>query len=563
MNDAHKQNSIVTLEVILYAILLCVGFVFRLGALGQKGLSDHEAKYALQAYRLSVNESTGISGEPGYLGMATGLFKITDANNFTSRIFSGVFGTLLILVPALFRKYLGKVPALVLATFLVFDPGMISLSRTAASSMMGITCFFAGVGFLINRRQILASLSWGFFLSAGTSIWIGALVFLIIFFAFKSESDKDRERLQINWLELIVPGAVLFVVVTTQFMATPRGISGFGTSFVEYIQSWKQTPQVTLGLFIIEVILLQLPMLVIGFVGIVRGIIKKDKIVLFLATWWGLALISILVNPSRNPLQLGWVTLPLLTIAAITITNFFAKVRFDNPWIGFGQIVFSFLMFAVTFLYLLNITNFPELDPILYRNKLLAVFLPLILLAAITGLFTWGWSSQSAKSGLLISLITLGVVVFLSSGWNATHWTSSSSLNLWKTEYSITGERLLINELNDLAKWTSGQTNTLDIEVSGLELPSLEWSLRNFDTVSNSSQVNKNTTSEVIITSLSSSFEPGASYRGQLVKWAQRPDVSVFTVWDWIKWLIYKDSPVQTQDIIVWVRNDLFKGVAP
>jgi hypothetical protein len=308
---------------------------------------------------------------------------------------------------------------------------------------------------------------------------------------------------------------------------------------------------------------MQLPMLVIGIVGMIKGIVQKDKIVLILATWWGLALIPVLLNPTRNLLQLGWVTLPLLTIVSITVTSFLAKVRFDNPWIGYGQIVFSFLMFSITFLYLLNVTNFPELDPILYRNKLLAVFLPLILLAAITGLFTWGWSSQSAKSGLLISLLGLGIMVFLSSGWKATNWTYPSSMSLWNNAHNITGYRILDNELKDLAKWTNGKDGALHIEVSGISLPSIDWTLRQFDQVGYSTQVNKNTTREVIITSTSLAFEPGASYRGQKIIWSQQPDVSVFTVWDWIKWLIYRDSPVQTQEIIMWVRNDLFKGVAP
>jgi hypothetical protein len=504
-----------------------------------------------------------IGGEPGYIGLTAGLFHLFEANDFTARIFSVLFGSLLILVPILFRSYLGKGTTLVLTALIVFDPGMITLSRTAASSIMGMTCFFAGFGFLINRRQILASLSWGLFLSAGTSIWIGALVFLIIYLSLNPFINQDSEHLKINWQKMIVPGAALLVIITTQFMNYPNGLSGIGSSLEEYFRSWQQQQQVTLGVFFIEMILLQLPMLSISLVGMVKGILQKDKIVLFMATWWGLNLILVLLNPTRNPLQLGWLTLPLLTVASMTITRFFSNVRFDNPWIGYGQIVFSFLMFAVTFLYLLNVTNFPELDPILYRNKILAIFLPLILLAAITGLFTWGWSSQSAKSGLLISLLVLGIVVFLSSAWKATNWTSPSSMSLWKNGQSVTGDQLLKNELNDLAKWTSGQSGTLDIEVSGISMPSLDWALRNIKEVSYSSQVNKNTAKEVIITSTSTIFEPGASYRGQLIKWSQQPDLSLFTVWDWIKWFIYKDSPVQTQDIIVWVRNDLFKGVVP
>ena len=561
--DQHKLTLPATFETGIYILLIVLALGFRFGMLGATGLADQEATHALQALELSRGTGTIIGGQPGYVGLTTVLFTVFSGNEFWARFWSAVFGSGLVLVPVLFRKYLGKVPALVLAGLIVIDPAMISLSRTAASSIMGITCFFAGLGFFVNRRPILASLFWGVFLSAGTEIWIGVFAFFVSFFAFKSVFDLNEEKIQINWKKLVFPGIVFAIVITSQLMIHPNGISGIGTSLAVYFQSWQVNESIDLGHFLIESILLQLPLILFGLAAAISGLIRKDKLTGFLATWWALAFITVLLNPSRNTLLLGWATIPLLCLTAILLTKFFSTIRFDSKWIGIGQIVFSFFMIATSFFYLMNITNSPEVDPILFRNKLVAVFLPLILLIAITGLFTWGWNSPSAKNGLLTTLSVLGVMMLFSNGWKAAGWTSLIQMQLWKTDRTVTGDQILLKELSDLGRWTSGQANGLEIEVSGIKSPSIDWALRNFSHVTHSGQVNQNTTTQVLITSTDIQFGTAASYRGQKIVWSQTPDILNMKIWSWIKWLVYRQAPLQSQEVLLWARNDLFKETIP
>lgn len=559
----QKSNLNATFETGIYLVLLLIAILFRFGSLGTPGLSDWEATHALQALELSRGMATIIGSQPGYVGLTTGLFSIFAANEFWARFWPAVFGSFLVLIPLLFRKHLGRVPALVLAGLITIDPLMISLSRNAASSIMGITCFLAGIGFFLNRKPILSSLSWGVLISAGTEIWIGVFAFLISFFAFKSAFDLNEEKIQFSWKKLIIPGVALGILITSQLMIHPNGISGIGTSLAAYFQSWQDSKTIDLGHFLLESLLLQLPLILFGMVAAVSGLIRKDKLIGFLTTWWAIAFITVLINPLRNTLLLGWASIPLLCLTAKLLTKFFTEVRFDSKWIGIGQIVFSFFMVATAFFYLMNITNSPEVDPILFRNKLVAVFLPLILLIAITVLFTWGWNSPSAKNGLLTTLAVLGVLMIISNGWKATGWTSPIHMQLWKTDKTVTGDRILMTELSDLGRWTSGQANGLEIEVSGLFSPSLDWALRNIKEVTHSDQVNLNTTSEVLITSTGSQFGAAASYRGQKITWSQTPDIYNMTMWAWIKWLVYRQAPLESQEVLLWARNDLFKGTTP
>jgi hypothetical protein len=280
---------------------------------------------------------------------------------------------------------------------------------------------------------------------------------------------------------------------------------------------------------------------------------------MFLATWWGLSFILVLINPSRNLLHLGWTTVPLIILAAKLITTFIKNLKFDNNWIGLGEFIFAMVMLAMSFFYLMNIINFPEIDPTLYRNKFIALFLPLVLLFAITGLFTWGWNTYSAKNGLLSTIILLGLITMFSEGWKATGWISPIDMQLWKGAQPAEGNRLLQMELTDQGRWTHGQADTLQVEVAGITSPSLQWALRNFEKVSYSDQVNPNSVSEVLITPVDLPIQTSASYRGQSLTWTNTLDVTGMDLRAWIKWVIYRTAPVKSEKIILWVRNDLFK----
>jgi len=556
VQNSNKEKSY---ELGIYLLLVIFALVFRFLFLGSTTLINSEAVNALQALSLARGENTIIGGNPGYVGLTSLLFAVMDRNEFFARFWTALFGTGLILVPYLYRKVLGREVALGLSVLLVFDACMISMSRTAASSMMGIACFFAAFGFFLNKKPVLASIFGGLFFTSGSEIWIGGLVFALSLLVFRQAFEGERIQFKENWKKLVIPGGIVILAVVSQFLISPNGISGLGSSLADYLKSWKSAPQINLGHFVIEILSLQLPLIFFGVVSIIRGFLQKDKRVAFLATWWGLSLIVVLINPSRNLLQLGWTSIPLIILTVIIITTFIKKLKFDNKWIGLGEFIFAVVMLAMSFFYLMNIINFPEIDPTLYRNKFIALFLPLVLLFAITGLFTWGWNTFSAKNGLLSAILLIGVITMFSEGWKATGWISPIEMQLWKDSQPAEGNRLLQKELSDLGQWTHGQADTLQVEAAGITSPSILWALKDIGQVSYSDQVNPNTVSEVLITPVDLPIQTSASYRGQSISWAETPDVTAMDLKAWIKWMIYRTAPVKSEKIILWVRNDLFK----
>jgi hypothetical protein len=48
------------------------------------------------------------------------------------------------------------------------------------------------------------------------------------------------------------------------------------------------------------------------------------------------------------------------------------------------------------------------------------------------------------------------------------------------------------------------------------------------------------------------------AYRGQDFTWRREPAWNALTIYDWIKWSVFRDVPYDSETVILWVRNDLF-----
>jgi hypothetical protein len=563
-----SRHRTATYEMLVYAIILITSITFRFVMLGDHGLTDGEAFHALRALDISNGQQVAVGSEPGYVGLTSLLFSVFEGNNFWARFWPAIFGSLLALVPLLYRLQLGRITALLLASLIAIDPGMISISRTAGSSIIGITSLFACIGFFFDRRPILASVCGGLFLIGGSMIWPGIVALGLVFTGLRSTRNEITQETPASdfhpgWKRLILPGLITALIISSQFLAHVSGISGIGGSLAGYLESWTGEITSGIGNFFVLVFWLQIPSLFFGIAAIVIGLVKKERKTWFLGVWWALALLVVVINPSRNAADLSWATIPLLVLSAIFLSDLIKNIRFDNRIIALAEAFFTLLMISLSFYYLINITHAPEIDPILFRNKIIGAILPLFLLIVITILFTWGWSTSSAKTSLVLSLALLGVLMIFSNGWKATGWTSPAESELWVGEPAVIGDGLLQKNVSDQGRWTSGQASSIDVEVAGLESTSLRWALKKAGKLTFSNQVSQNTSSSLLVTPGETALSTEVSYRGARIVWSTTADIQNMTMWDWIKWTVFRNAPMKNAEIIFWARNDLFKTTTP
>ena len=97
--------------------------------------------------------------------------------------------------------------------------------------------------------------------------------------------------------------------------------------------------------------------------------------------------------------------------------------------------------------------------------------------------------------------------------------------------------------------------------VSEIDTPAMRWLLRNFPKASYSSLPNMDGTDSLLITpQAQESPALASSYRGQSFVWKTFPGWPGVLPEDFIRWLNYREAPLFQENIILWVRSDLFPG---
>ena len=137
LNDARV--GIRWWEALCYASLLVIGLIMRLWDLGARAMHHDESLHALYSWKLSNGE--GFAHNPMMHGPlqfevnAVLFFVLGDSEN-TARVLYALMGTVLILMPLLFRSRLGRLGALFAAALLTFSPAMLYYSRFARNDIL-------------------------------------------------------------------------------------------------------------------------------------------------------------------------------------------------------------------------------------------------------------------------------------------------------------------------------------------------------------------------------------------------------------------------------------------
>ena len=116
------------------AFLIAIGF--RLVQLGASPLTDSEASLALQALHIAQGKASLLSPQPLYILVTSLFFLVIESTNFMARFIPALAGSALVFVPWFFREKLKPRPALILAFFIVFDPGLVALSRQSSGTIL-------------------------------------------------------------------------------------------------------------------------------------------------------------------------------------------------------------------------------------------------------------------------------------------------------------------------------------------------------------------------------------------------------------------------------------------
>jgi uncharacterized protein (TIGR03663 family) len=586
----------INLEQALAVLACALALALRFLNLGTAPLSDAEARWALQS--LTLADSTHptsqliLGAQPAYIFMTSWLFQLFGATNFLARFWPALAGCSLILVPLLFRRQLSRSAALIAAFGLAVDPGLVTVSRQAGGPMMSLAFGLLALGTWNNRKHLLAGVLAGLALLSGPALIQGALGFGIAWFAYRLVGDNskpDMHDAEIGAEEAsqpvttsaahrstrdskvrtaIIAMVLTILVVGTSFFRYPQGLAAWTQTLATYLEGLTKPSGTNPFTLLAALGIFQPLALIFTIICILRWLVKQNSSSLntqntiwLLVFWLFASLIFALFYPARQITDLVWVLVPLWGLAAIELGHFLPEGKPNI--VSLLQAILVLILAALLWNTLISTSQLSPVGGSSPATIRLVLLLGILLLGSLTTiLIGLGWNWEISQNGLVWGITSTCLVYSISVLWGAALLRPNQPSELWGVPPGTGQVDLLVSTIEDISDRQTGLPQFIQIQ-STVDNPSLRWALHTFpDTQFTSILPSEDMPAVLITTQEQTAPVLTTAYRGQDFTWRVLPGWTGVLPDNFIDWLTFRQAPVINEQIILWVRSDLFPGAA-
>ncbi len=357
------------------------------------------------------------------------------------------------------------------------------------------------------------------------------------------------------WVRMGLSFGITILVVGTGFFLKPANLTGVFTGLIEFLRGFVQPRTAPLFFIPAALVAYTVEALILGLWGSVRAILVRSKVDLFLAVWWLIGLIFVMLYPAGSAADIVWVTLPLWLLT-VRVMFFAWRLPDTSRMITvittiLVVVVFAFMLLAFRGLIGASAVQGQQV------NYLLAMIGGVVLLVAVILLVSFGWSQEVALPGLLMGLAIVFIVGLFALSVKSTSLAPERSDELWYPDESQISTVWLRETIDRVKEWNAVGADPLEIAVSDYDSPGMRWLLRDDHPVDFIPYPPPQSQPGILITSDLAVLEISNSYRGQDLVWSRHADWSAMTPYQWLGWLLTRDVPSTTQQLIIWVRTDL------
>jgi hypothetical protein len=559
------KDKRVTKEQLIYIIAFVVALGIRLLRLGMVPLSDFEANWALQALDVSRGIPVPIGSNPGYIFISGLIFFVFDSNNLFARLLPALAGAGLVWVPFLFRRSLGLKAGIIMAFGLALDPGLVALSRVAGGPMMSMGFGLLALGFWYANKHYLSGIFIALALLGGPAFLFGFFGLLFAFLLAKllmnfrildplgDENIFDRTRSQyLAWLFALLG---TFVVLGTFFSLYPQGLGAVFESLPEFFTGWFTPSGVPASRLMAALVFYQPLAFIFGIVAIVRGWVHGWNSSRWLSIWFVVFLFLALIYQGRMVWDIAWALVPLWALASLELSGY-TSVSKEDRWPLVGEAILIFVLAVIIWLNLSSAANFVG-DYQITRLRWIVILGAIILGVITTILVALGWSSNAATGGLVMGIcVSLGLYV-IASMWSVSQVNANGENELWSPPPYTRRMDDFVTTVADLSEWETGFRNTIEV-VAVSEAPSLRWLLRDWANTKYSSEDFGDLPPVILKSGEQSAPSQTVAYRGQGFGLWVYPAWNGALPLDWPKWVVFREAPQYSEELILWARGDLF-----
>ncbi|MBI5035440.1 MAG: glycosyltransferase family 39 protein [Chloroflexi bacterium] len=562
--EEKTLSSIVTIEVALFAALAFSALFLRLFLLGNVPLADDEARQAIASWNFARNIPDAYTGSPLLFTGNAIIFFLFGATDAAARLLAALFGSALVLLPALLRRELGRIGALIASALLTFSPSLVLFSRDVNGAIIAVTCALTALVFAWRyltdhspRALSFAAVSAALALLAAREVWtviVALIVVGAIFrkqFQFASESHSDLRRAGILF------ALVFFGVGTTALMHR----DGIGAAF-DLLTAWINglTPSFSFSdplrlLVVYEPIAFFFGVAAIVQLAFLARSDERDTLPLdALSIWFIVGFILYSLGGDKNPARVVAVVVPLALITGWYLGAWIQRAA-ASTWLenllaqelpiyvlacalaGFLYLVLAEFSTRGTFVAADVIGNLTGLKSASGLIIALLISIAVAVIAFLT-VTTTGWAR--AKD------IALAIGLTLLIGWTfrqtiTLNFRDSNSLNPQEflvARAASSSVRDLVDDLAEISRYRANDSHTIRVVADESLGAMLAWYLRDFRYVQFSARPSATSEAQALILP-SDADAPASGWMSQTYRLETARNATPLP--SLLRWLMYRD----------------------
>lgn len=596
----------VTIEMVLYAVLAGIALFARVLMLGDAPLTSDEARQAIASWNFINGQEDAFIGSPFLFTGNALLFLLFGANDTLARLLPALVGSALVLLPALVRRELGRVGALMASALLVVSPSLIFFSRILDGAMIAVTCALAALAFAWrylaerNARELnLAAIFAALALTAAREVW--TIVFAVVLFilvarfthsrreavAVDNESLQEAEpssavsrhlptdpQAKRNTPYAILLFALTFALIATAFTLRREGIGAVFDLLSAWLAAWQPS---TAFYDPLRLLLIYDPLIfLVGVLALVRlSVVTLDErtraFFNALTFWVIIAFVVYTLGGDKNPARVVVMVVPLALIAGWFLGEWLERATRETDrefFIAQEVPVLGFALVIGAFLYLMIVE--------------LATRGTLTITAVLARLFGWERSVGTTLDFQIVfalALLAFGTVAFLmvvTVGWPRaralafalmlivlTVWTvrQTAMLNydtmrnareFLVARAAASNVRDLERDLRDLSRWRANDSYTLHVVADERTSPIVAWVLRDF----RHARFAARPIAAQALLLPAPALAPASDWMGQTYTLEMRRASAPRTSLEWLRWLVFRDvGTLERVRVELWMRQ--------
>jgi hypothetical protein len=118
----------------------------------------------------------------------------------------------------------------------------------------------------------------------------------------------------------------------------------------------------------------------------------------------------------------------------------------------------------------------------------------------------------------------------------------------------------MLQTVRDLSEWNSRSHDGLELYVLDADSSALRWALHDYGNATFVQTLPASTQPAMVLTTLQELPGFAASYTGQDFNWQAQPNWQGVAANNFLRWIINRETPMTSSQLILWVRTDLMPG---